>query len=58
MRTVVTAEHLFNLIKNSFEAEDITLNNVIAFSSDTTSIMVGRHNSVASRLKETVPGIK
>ena len=58
MRTIITGEHLFNLIKNSFEAEDITLNNIIAFSSDTASIMVGRNNSVVSRLKEAIPGIK
>ena len=57
METVVNAEHLFKLIKVSFEKHKIPSSNIIAFSSDTASVMMGRNNSVASRLKEYVPGI-
>ena len=57
METVVNAEHLFKLIKVSFEKHEIPPSNIIAFSSDTASVMIGRNNSVASRLKEYIPGI-
>ena len=57
MRIVANAEHLFQLIQNSFEQADVPLQNILAFSSDTANVMMGRNNSVASRLKEDIPGI-
>ena len=57
MKIIANAEHLFGLIKNSFEEANIPLSNILAFSSDTVNIMMGKNNSVASRLKENIPGI-
>ena len=37
--------------------ESIPLSNIIGFAADTTNVMFGAHNSVASRLKEKVPHV-
>ncbi|KAJ4927964.1 hypothetical protein JOQ06_015764 [Pogonophryne albipinna] len=36
---------------------NIDWNNLVAFNSDNASVMKGRHNSVASRIKELQPGV-
>jgi len=51
------AEALFQTVCHSFQKEGIQLNNVIGFAADTTNVMFGEHNSVASRLKESIPHI-
>ena len=48
------AEKLFKLcICIAFEKESIPLSNIIGFTADTTNVMFGEHNSVASHLKES-----
>ena len=51
------AESLFQVLVSSFNKEDIPLNNIIGFAADTTIVMFGEHNSVASSLKEAIPHI-
>ena len=46
------AESLFQALVGLFERDGISLNNIIGFAADTTNVMFGEHNSVASRLKE------
>ena len=52
-----SAEMLFQAICRSFVKESIPLSNIIGFAADTTNVMFGEHNSVASRLKEKVPHV-
>ena len=40
-----------------FSERNIDWNNLVAFNSDNASVMKGRHNSVASRIKELQPGL-
>ena len=54
---VSTAEALFNAVEYELESHDIAWNNVIGYASDTASVMVGRRNSVLSRIKEKQPSI-
>ena len=51
------AESLFQALVGLFERDGISLNNIIGFAADTTNVMFGEHNSVASRLKEKIPNI-
>ena len=41
-----TAVGLYNVIKTSFEEKKIPIKNIIGFSSDTTNVMFGEHQSV------------
>lgn len=52
-----TAEHMFKKIVNSFETWKISMNNIIGFGSDGCNVMMGDHNSVASRFRSACPGI-
>ena len=52
-----TSENLYNNIINSFQEYDIPLHNVVGFGSDGCNVMMGSHNSVASRFKDSCPGI-
>jgi hypothetical protein len=52
-----TAEELFKSLIKSIESKGIPLTNLVAFSSDTTNVMVGHHNSVFSLLKQALPHI-
>ena len=49
------AGHLYEKITSSFTAENIPLNNIAAFGSDGCNTMMGAHNSVAQRFRETNP---
>ncbi|CAH0563109.1 unnamed protein product [Brassicogethes aeneus] len=51
------AEDLFNCLKNSILQRNIPMSILIGFSSDTTNVMVGEHNSVFSNLKSELPNI-
>ena len=51
------AETMFEAICSSFEKESIPLSNIIGFAADTTNVMFGQHNSVASRLLKAIPHI-
>ena len=52
-----TAESLFGVLTAALEAAGIAAENIIGFSADGANVMHGEHNSVASRLKEQIPGI-
>lgn len=52
-----TAEHLYNLLIKSFNEFNIPMENIIGFGSDGCNIMMGCNNSVASRFKNSHPGI-
>lgn len=52
-----TSERLFSAIQAEFSSKDIPLANIIGFASDGCNTMFGKHNSVASKLKEALPGI-
>ncbi|CAH0552720.1 unnamed protein product [Brassicogethes aeneus] len=52
-----TAEHLYNLVINTFVQRKVPLCNIVGFASDGCNMMMGRYNSVASRFREQCPGI-
>ncbi|KAG5886760.1 hypothetical protein JTB14_014195 [Gonioctena quinquepunctata] len=48
-----TAVDLFDILKSSLTSKKIPLTNLVGFSSDTTNVMVGEHNSVFALLKKS-----
>ena len=46
---------LLSFLNASLGERSIPWANVVAFESDTTNVMVGKHNSVLSRVKEKQP---
>lgn len=52
-----TGEKLFDLIDESLKGRSIPWSNVVAFESDTTNVMIGKHNSVLSRVKDVQPKV-
>lgn len=52
-----TGENLFDLINEALSSRKIPWSNIVAFESDTTNVMVGKHNSVLSRVKTMQPNI-
>ncbi|KAK3929597.1 SCAN domain-containing protein 3, partial [Frankliniella fusca] len=50
-----TAERLFTLVMETFK--NVPTGNIVGFGSDGCSVMMGSHNSVASRMRENFPGI-
>lgn len=52
-----TADNLYNGLKKSLHSKGIPLTNVIGFSSDTTNVMAGDHNSVFTHLTKDCPEI-
>lgn len=55
--SVGTAEELFKCLQNVITLKNIPMTNVVGFSSDTTNVMFGQHNSVYSLLKKNLPHI-
>lgn len=55
--TCGTAENFYSLLKDSIISKGITFENLVGFSSNTTNVMVGHHNSVFSHLKKDLPDI-
>ena len=53
--TAADADGLYKAIKESIKEKLIPLTIVIGFSSDTCSVMFGRHHSVARLLKNELP---
>jgi hypothetical protein len=47
-----TATGLYKAIKDSFEEKKIPIKNIIGYSSDTTNVMFGEHQSVVALLKK------
>lgn len=52
-----TADELYKCLKSVLERRKIPFSNLNGFSSDTTNVMFGEHNSVFSRLKSEFPHI-
>ncbi|CAI6351435.1 unnamed protein product [Macrosiphum euphorbiae] len=52
-----SAEHLYNDLISTLNEYEIPLTNIIGFGSDGCNVMMGQHNSVVSRLRESCPGI-
>lgn len=52
-----TAEHLFNIVKASFEKHEVPFSNVVGFASDGCNTMMGCNNSVATRFRDLCPNI-
>ena len=50
-----TAENLFSHIESALVKNEIPWSNVVGFESDTTNVMVGKHNSVLSRIVAKQP---
>lgn len=51
------AEDLYKALKETIMQKNIPFSNLVGFSSDTTNVMVGEHNSVFSLLKKDNPNI-
>jgi len=47
-----TADALLNVVKSCFEEKEIPLNNIIAMAADNASVLVGKNNSLMTKLKE------
>ena len=47
---IATAQNLFDALSNALSERNIPWCNVIGFCSDSASVMVGRYNSVLSRV--------
>ena len=52
-----TAEKLFEAIHFTMHEKSIPWSNVVGFESDTTNVMVGKHNSVLSRVRGKQPNV-
>lgn len=52
-----TGKNLFDILIDSFKNYNISFDNVIGFGSDGCNVMMGRDNSVSSRMREMFPGI-
>ncbi len=56
-REGATAERLYAEMMKSFTDAGVPLENIVGFGSDGCNTMMGKHNSVSSRLKSDLPGI-
>ena len=52
-----TADKLFDAIDTTLVEKKIPWSNVVGFESDTTNVMMGKHNSVLSHVKSKQPGV-
>lgn len=52
-----TAEGLANTLKQSLQEKHIPIENVVAFCSDTTNVMMGGKHSVATLLRDILPNV-
>lgn len=52
-----TANDLYLCLKLTLSKKNIPISNLVGFSSDTTNVMVGQHNSIFSHLKSDLPEI-
>lgn len=52
-----TGDNIFNMLLNCLHEHGIPLNNLVGFAADGASNIMGKNNSVSSRLKSAVPGI-
>jgi len=49
------AQSLFNCVVETLKKDDLDVNKLLGIGVDGASVMVGRHNSLSSKLKEVVP---
>ena len=54
---IATGETLFQALEETLQSRSIPWQNVIGFASDSASVMVGRKNSVLSRVREQQPDV-
>eukprot|EP00117_Sycon_ciliatum_P019217 scpid92565/ scgid17493/ Zinc finger protein 862 len=54
---IATAETLFNALQQGLEKRSIPWSNVVGYASDSASVMVGKRNSVVSRILEKQPKV-
>ena len=54
---IETGQTFFNVIEERFTSDTIPWKKLIGYATDRASVMVGRHNSVLSRLKQVQPNI-
>ena len=54
---ISTAEALFDALEKELAASAIPWSNLVGYASDTTSVMVGVHNSVLSRVRSKQPKV-
>ena len=52
-----TAYILFEAIERALDERNISWSNVVGFESDTANVMIGKHNSVLSRIKLKEPDV-
>ncbi len=52
-----TADVLFQAINTALREKNIPWSNIVGFESDTTNVMIGKHNSILSRVKLEQPGV-
>ena len=57
MCNIATGETLFEALADVLQKCDIPWKNVVGFASDSASVMVGRRNSVLSRVCEQQPKV-
>ena len=59
MVTVNTAnaQNLYDAVRTQFETDNVSFSNLLGFGSDGASVMLGRHNSVVTRLKREQPNL-
>lgn len=50
-----SAKGIFQTLKDIFAKHEIPLHHVFGFTSDTTNVMMGKHNSVQALLKKEIP---
>lgn len=50
-----TAADLFELMKTDLAKHDVQITQLVGFAADTTNVIFGEHNSIASRIKEENP---
>ena len=54
---VVTTQAMFDALSKELECRKIPRSNLIRYTSDTASVMVGKNNSLLSRIKQKQPKI-
>ena len=57
VRKIGTANKLFEVIDCLLSEKRIPWSNVLGFESDTTNVMMGKHNSVLSRIRSKQPNV-
>ena len=52
-----TTESVYKSVMSQFTQDSVPKSNMVGFATDTTNVMFGEHNSVASLLREENPHI-